>query len=67
MIIAFAEEVSCPVAISVDGESPPTKGRVMLQWIHPLRSANIHTEIEGLAAGAHWQNVSTKSASAQDN
>lgn len=67
LIVAFAEDVPCPVAISVDGELPQTKGRVMLQWIHPLRSANIRTEIEGLAAGAFWQNIPTNSASAQDN
>ena len=62
LIVAFAEDVPSPVAISIDGEESPSTGRVMLQWIHPLRPSNIEMEIDDLAAGSWWQNATRTSA-----
>lgn len=67
LVFAFAKDVPCPVPISIDGENPRSEGRVMLQWIHPLRSANIHTEIEGLTAGSRWPKNANTSASVQSD
>ncbi|MCP4836216.1 MAG: hypothetical protein GY895_15790 [Phycisphaera sp.] len=36
LVLGFAENVPCPVPITVDGERRTGNGDVMLQWIHPL-------------------------------
>lgn len=54
IVVAFAENVPCPLPITVDGETPQSNGRVMVQWIHPLQSATIDEDVEAIAAGAFW-------------
>ena len=36
VILAFADQSPCPVPITIDGETKPGEGLVLLQWIHPL-------------------------------
>jgi hypothetical protein len=59
LVVAFADNVPCPLPITVDGERPASIGRVMLQWIHPLHSASMKEDIDALAAGAVWQERAT--------
>ena len=55
MIVAFANEVPSPVPMTIDGRIPSSSGRVMLQWIHPLRSADVMTDVRQLAQGPRWR------------
>ncbi|MCH2162183.1 MAG: hypothetical protein MK085_09965 [Phycisphaerales bacterium] len=54
VVIAFADDVPNPVPISIDGREGSSVGRVMLHWLHPLRSAKIEEDVEALANGANW-------------
>jgi hypothetical protein len=54
IVVAFAENVPCPLPLTIDGETPKSDGRVMVQWIHPLQSATIEEDVEAISAGAFW-------------
>ncbi len=59
MVIAFAQNAPSPVPISIDGRMPASSGRVMLQWIHPLPSDDVMSDVRQLARGPRWQNFKT--------
>jgi hypothetical protein len=59
MVVAFANNVPSPVPMSIDGRTPTSSGKVMLQWIHPLRSEDVMTDVRLLARGPRWLNVKT--------